>query len=77
MHMSARPQPQPDPYAEEETPFVSQALFDDLNSAEPSEAALDWVRRGLSEADADPRRRSSEEVAEAISRLHAETVSSR
>lgn len=68
--MSARAQPQPDTYANEETPFVSQALFDDLNREHPSEAALDWIEQGYAAALADGRPLvSSEEVMAGIRRI--------
>ena len=56
---------------------IPAELWNDLMSAAPSQAALAWVERGLDDADADPRRRTSGEVAAAIARLHSETTAQR
>ena len=52
--MSAQPKPV-DPYADETTAFVSQALWDDLHSDAPSPEAIAWARRQHERALADPR----------------------
>lgn len=52
--MSTKPKPI-DPYADEMTPFISEALFDDLDSETPSAEAIAWVRRLHDRAMADPR----------------------
>jgi len=52
--MSAQPKPV-DPYADETSPFVSQALWDDLESDDPSPEAVAWARRQHERALADPR----------------------
>ena len=52
--MSAKPKPL-DSYAHETSPFVSQALWDDLGSDSPSPEAVAWARRRHEEALADPR----------------------
>jgi hypothetical protein len=52
--MSAQPKPDVDPYADETGPLVSQALFDDLSSANPSPAARAFMIRMADEALADP-----------------------
>ena len=52
--MSAKPKPV-DPYAEEAGPFVSRALWDDLDSETPSPEAVAWARRQHDQALADPR----------------------
>ncbi|MDP3657454.1 MAG: hypothetical protein Q8R45_10875 [Brevundimonas sp.] len=70
-------QAKPKHRADDDAGLISPALFADLTSAEPSAAALEWVRQGLEEADADPRRRSSGEVASAIQQLHSETMGQR
>ena len=56
---------------------IPAELWNDLMSAAPSQGALAWVERGLDDADADPRRRTSDEVAAAIARLHSETTAQR
>ena len=52
--MSAKPKVV-DPYADEVTPFISKALFDDLDSDNPSPEAVAWARRLHDRAMADPR----------------------
>lgn len=52
--MSAKPKPV-DPYAHETSPFISQALWNDLESDHPSLDAVAWVRRQHDQALADPR----------------------
>ncbi|KIC56864.1 hypothetical protein RM53_10885 [Brevundimonas nasdae] len=52
--MSAKPKPV-DPYAQETSPFVSRALWDDLDSENPSPEAVAWARRQHEQAMADPR----------------------
>lgn len=52
--MSAKPQPAVR-YADEVTPFISEALFNDLASDNPSPEALAWARRLHDQALADPR----------------------
>lgn len=52
--MSAKPKPV-DPYAQATSPFVSSALWDDLDSENPSPEAAAWARRQHEQALADPR----------------------
>jgi len=52
--MSAKPKPV-DPYADEKSPFVSKALWNDLESDNPSPEAVAWARRQHERALADPR----------------------
>lgn len=54
--MSAKPK-HIDPYADESSPFVGQALWDDLESDTPSAEAIAWARRQHDIAMADPRPR--------------------
>ncbi len=70
-------QAKPKHRVDDDAGLISPALFADLISAEPSDAALEWVCQGLEDADADPRRRSSGEVASAIEQLHSETMGQR
>lgn len=70
-------QAKPKHHADDDAGLISPALFADLTGAEPSDVALEWVRQGLEDADADPRRRSSSEVASAIAQLHSETMGQR
>lgn len=58
--MSAKPKPV-DPYADETNPFVSKALWDDLDSDSPSPEAVAWARRQHESALADPRPRLTSE----------------
>ncbi|KQS55230.1 hypothetical protein ASG17_03815 [Brevundimonas sp. Leaf363] len=53
--MSAKPKPEVDPYADETSPFVGKALWDDLDSDNPSPEAIAWARRQHEKALADPR----------------------
>ena len=60
--MSAQPKPS-NRYAHELPPFVSAELNADLDSDQPSEDALEWVRMQHDRALADPRPRlTSEQV---------------
>ncbi len=60
--MSAKPKAA-DPYADETSPFIGQALWDDLESDSPSAEAIAWARREHDMAMADPRPRlTSEQV---------------
>lgn len=52
--MNAKPKPAA-PYMHEEGPFVSEALWDDLNSETPSAEAVAWARRQHERAMMDPR----------------------
>ena len=52
--MNAKPK-LADPYADEEGVFLSEALWDDLNSDAPSADAIAWARRQHERAMADPR----------------------
>ena len=60
--MSAKPKAA-DPYANETSPFIGHALWDDLESDSPSAEAIAWARREHDMAMADPRPRlTSEQV---------------
>ena len=52
--MNAKPKPA-NPYADEDGVFLSEALWDDLNSDAPSADAVAWARRQHDLAMADPR----------------------
>ncbi|WP_439476616.1 hypothetical protein [Brevundimonas sp.] len=52
--MSAKPKTA-DLYAAEADPFIGQALWDDLESENPSAEAVAWARRQHDIAMADPR----------------------
>jgi hypothetical protein len=52
--MTAKPK-SVDPYADEASPFIGEALFDDLDSDNPSPDAVAWARRQHERAMRDPR----------------------